>query len=449
MLDAMPSAQISKTGVLPATTLDSKSVAVPAVQLPAPAPVSASAPEKDLFAEEESDLASETESDTGPDTVSLSEEQVGFQGNWRKKKYWLVKTNELSNEIYSIVAQIQGAREAFNEKYTAIDNQLDDFYKELGLDQGKLQELFDSLERYLDKKKKKKIEEIDAKQEDQTLKDRDYIIKIELISERIKDYKNNLDQLKLDMKSIEDLDKSVTARLKKLDEQISAAVKESSKVHKVTQELWDIIDHRKAREYYYQLKGNVLEKLKAIKDYLERDLLQDFERVSQQIKTQISKVRSEVDDLEKKELIIRDRAQRVEQLKLKELRALDEAKKRAAQEEQTKPKRVVKKTKTFLNNTYDWFTTGVAYIITQFKNVYSKLFGPKKLTKKVKAQVPAKPAAVMPAASGQKQIPVQKKAPGQKQAPTLPHMSVHPEERAQGASRGAPVVPAMPTAIQQ
>src|SRR5579862_8332215 len=79
----------------------------------------------------------------GPETVALSQDKVGTHGNWMKKRDWLMKTNEANNELQEMVLGINAMRKTYDEKYTGIDEILDGFYKQLGQEQGKLQEVFD------------------------------------------------------------------------------------------------------------------------------------------------------------------------------------------------------------------------------------------------------------------------------------------------------------------
>ena len=113
--------------------------------------------ENDLIEEKEEEKESEEildETETPePETGDFNEEEIGIQGNWVKKKDWLTRSYELSNKIRNLLLEIRDTRNLFQEKYSALDDKLDSFYKELGLDQGKLQQLFDGLKKFLEKKK--------------------------------------------------------------------------------------------------------------------------------------------------------------------------------------------------------------------------------------------------------------------------------------------------------
>ena len=254
----------------------------------------------------------------GAETVSFPEAEIGAQGNWVKKREWLKESQKIVNEIQSLVTDIGQSRKMFQDKFVTVDGQLDSFYKQEGLSKGKIQVLLNDLEKYLEKKRKKEIE-ILKQQDKQRGVTGEFEIKLDLLEDDIRNRKIELEQLKLDMKSIEDLDKSLSERLKKLDEQINVAQDENIKARKLSNKIWYIIDDKKARLAFYELQGNILEKIKAIQNYVQQDLLNDFNNVMGVLTTQINKIKNEIKNLENKGLIIRDRAQRVEEIRLKQL----------------------------------------------------------------------------------------------------------------------------------
>jgi len=328
----------------------------------------------------------------GPETVDLSQEKVGAQGNWMKKRDWLMKTNEANNELQELVLNISGIRKTYNEKYRGIDEILDEFYKQLGHEQGKLQEIFDGAIRYLDKKKKKTVTALSTQSSEEEDKDKNLQVKIELIEQQINTLKGSLEQLKLNMKSIEDLDRSVMERMKKVDEQINVANDEAANAQKITDHLWYIIDDKKARTYYYEIKGSSLEKVKVIDAYLKGDLLTDFDVVIDTIKTHITKTQEEIKALEDKGIIIKDRARRVEELKLKDLqdaelkrKEAELAQQKAAAERAHKAKQPTTWYGKIYRSVTDFFSTMVTACSDFFSSLYQKAFGSKKPVSGIKS----------------------------------------------------------------
>jgi hypothetical protein len=329
----------------------------------------------------------------GPDTLSIPEDKIGFHGNWLKKKDWLLRANQISREIRDLSVEIQGLKASFGEKYNVIDDELDDFYKQLGLEQGKVQEFFASLEKYLQKRKQKELDKLGSKEDlgkMERSKLRDYTVSVELLEEEIKKHKTELSQLKLDMSSIEELDKSLTDRLKKLDEQVASAVEESSKTKDLVKEMWQMVDDKKARERYYMIRGDILEKLKSSQNYLKNDLMQNFESVVSTIKKQIALSKESIERLENQGLILKDRAKKVEEIKLVELEKAAKAKQKEDEEEETRiqnellRKKIKKKPVSWSAKSYDFWTSFVAWIVSPFTSIYHSFFGAKSkvLTKK-------------------------------------------------------------------
>jgi hypothetical protein len=277
-----------------------------------------------------SDLSAMLQGQTyGPETVAVSDERIGEQGNWVKKKQWLLKAFEVNNNIYNLALQIADTRSIYSGKNDAISDELHNFYRDLGTEHGKLQEMFESVERYLEKKKKKNLSELSSEGAKKTEVDRDYQLKIELLESQIKQSKDELEQLKLDIKSIDDIGKSLTQRLEKVDEQISSALNLAEGSKSKLEGLWEIVDDKKARQIYYDLVG-AEENMKATLSYLKDILATDFDQVIKNAKKQIAVAKEDVKKLEDKGLIIKDRSKRIEQLKLEEMQKLEKEKESVA-----------------------------------------------------------------------------------------------------------------------
>lgn len=345
--------------------------------------------QKSSYAMPSSEATSSTaqSSDASLETIEASDEEIGFTGNWIKKKDLLLKAYELGDQIRTLTAKIQATRQSFHDKYSAIDDELDNFYKELGLEQGKLQELFNGVLNYLDSKKKKKEDELSKRKQAHSLKDRDYIINIELVEEEIKKHQRSLNQLKLDMKSVEELDKSLTDRLKKLDEQINLAVGIAKESKEKTTKLWNVLDHAKARIIYFELKSKDMKRLNAILSYLEGNLAQDFDKVSTTIKAQMGQVKERVAALEKEGLIIKNRAARVDELRNKKASAASQEKKPEAPKAKSRKKKI-KKPKTWYGNIYDTVVGGVARSYKSLRDLVLPKTTAKKKSQKKKIKKP-------------------------------------------------------------
>lgn len=300
------------------------------------------------------------------DTVS----KTGEQGNWVKKKNWLLKSYEVNNNIYNLAIQIEQTKKIYKEKYQSIDTELDQFYKDLGIQQGKLQEMFDSVERYLEKKKKKDVLEMTSQVEKLNESEKEFRKKMEILETQIAGMKDELKQLGLNMEAISDVDKSLTTRLQKVDEQITLAMTNAESAKTKVESLWDIIDDKKAREIYYEVL-NIENNLKAILEYLKDVLAKDFDNVVQTTKTQIANANSSIKTLESKGVIVKDRSRRVEQIKIAELQKIDLE---ATQQKQEAPVVVAPKEQQIglVQKIYNLFISTFAKIYVFISNLFSK-----------------------------------------------------------------------------
>lgn len=361
------------------------------------------------------------------DTMSISTEKTGEQGNWVKKKNWLLKSYEINNNIYNLAIQIEQTKKVYKEKYNSIDAELDKFYKDLGIEQGKLQEMFESVERYLEKKKKKGLLEMTSQTEKLNAPEKELRKKMEILESQIAEMKDELKQLGLNMEAISDVDKSLTARLQKVDEQITIAMTNAEAAKTKVESLWDIIDDKKARDVYYEVL-NIESNLKAILDYLKDVLAKDFDNVVQTTKTQITSANSGIKTLENKGLIIKDRSRRVEQLKVAELQKtnIEEA------QQQTKALGEVTSQKElgFTQKIYNFIISVFTKTYIFIKNLFSKQTEPAKQEQQPSSNI----------------APLSQEG---KAAPSIPNLSpttsILPDQ-SQNAPSLPPKIPLMPTA---
>jgi len=293
-----------------------------------------------------------TTPDTMPGTPPATPDQtpntmagpsIGIQGNWVKKRDWLLQANDVNKQIQDLANQAERIRQMFIDKNRDIDTTLDTYYKDQGLEEGKIQELFDSVYTYLEKKRKQTIAALNIPMGEKP--ETDIQTQIDVIENETKESKLTLEQLKLDMKSIEDLDRSLTDRLKRLDEQYNLIQDQATKAQAIVDGMWDIIDHNKAREKYYELQNGILSTIQASENYLQNDLMQDFDSVCATIRAQIGRTQDAIKKLETQSIFIKNRSERVQEKKQKKAlikQAQDEESKKqqlaqAEKKESTKP----------------------------------------------------------------------------------------------------------------
>jgi hypothetical protein len=338
----------------------------------------------------------ESFSNDGPNTVDLPEDKIGTNGNWLKKKDCLMRAFDVQQEIEALATQIQGYRSVYQQKFNVIDGDLESFYKQLGLEQGKVENLLTSLNEYIDEKKKRRI----ARFKKNITDVREQQLAIEQLEESLKANKEELAQLKNDMKSIEELDKSVNARIQRADEQISSAQKEAARTKEIVQSMWDMLDDRRAKAAYFELKDGILRRLQAINTYLQQDLLGDLEKLASTINTQLKKAREAVKNLEDKGFLIRDRSKRIEELNIKKAK---EAAAELVQLQQKEHKtQTVRKKQSFFGRMYnglvDWIAKMYRMITGLFGNstpvVKARVRAPE--TAQIAAKMPGQPTANTP-----------------------------------------------------
>lgn len=276
----------------------------------------------------EGDAALATTTDEGAELEVLDAAQK--VGNWRKKKHWLVLAYGILDEIGKYTIDIEGLQDVFHERYREIDGKLDDFYNTIYLEQGKLNELFASIERHLNKKRD--TDDVAVSNEEEVLAYRKRNERTDELKDATKEKKRLLEQLKLDLQSIEDLDQSLTARLEKVKEEVEKVGPIATQARELAESLWDIIDHNDARAVYFKLNGQLLAKVVAVKTFLSDTLLHDFDAIGQTIQRQIAKIQKGINVLEDQGVIIKNRVQRVEELRVRKQQLQEEVRKKAEEE---------------------------------------------------------------------------------------------------------------------
>ncbi len=333
---------------------------------------------------------------TGPDTSAYPEEVIGSSGNWKKKSEWWRQAKKLSLEIDSVGKDIADLRKTFTQKYINIGDQHLDFYQSFGFEQGKIEELFASIDKYLEKQRRRKIEEFTEKSQRGELKRRDFQGSIDLVGEKITSYKVQLEQLKLDLQSIEELDKSLLERLTKVDEHVSQVSQDIAKVNEINNTMVHVIDHNKARELYFKLKNEIIAKLETIKKYLSETLMQDFEKVTATIGSQIEKTKTTIKQLEEKGLIIKDRARKIKDIKQQRIQEQEMKKQLDPSNQEPVAKRKVVQQESWYSPLTNFISGIYDFIAGLFSPLTNLIYGPppKKALPAREASPATKPPAI-------------------------------------------------------
>jgi len=286
----------------------------------------------------------------GPETIQYPEEDIGIQGNWRKKKDWLKQAIEKNDSIQTMATDIQKFKAIFYEKFQPIDKKLDDFYRKSGFDKGELENLIKEIDNEIiqTKSKTKKLfskalAELDEETKEEATKIKEQYADTYSIEEKFKQYKNNLEQLKLDMQAIYDLDASLRSRLEAAENQVDSITSKLSQAETLSQKIWNVIDDKKAKQIFYEL-SNIYENTKALQNYIKQDLAQDFDNVITTINNQINIVSTGIDNLEKEGFFVRNRTTRLEQERKKQQELLRQEQKRQRNRKQKEQAEIKQKT---------------------------------------------------------------------------------------------------------
>ena len=326
------------------------------------------APQPEPRPTEEIDLIDEAPE--GPDTINLEEDAIGTQGNWIKKRRWLEQALDLNGEIQAGISGVQRGRTAFTRTYTTIDKELEEFYQSIGFVRGKAAGVFDDVDRYLKKKKIKDLEEVKRMGEEEDVPPGYFEQRRQEIDDEIEGYGKEIEQLRLDMKALEDLNASLGERLAKVDEVVETTIQEAAKAAKYSDEMWYVIDDKKARARYYQIVA-IKEEAAARQSYVESDLLNDFNAVVERARKHMDKIREDIKGFEDRGIILENRSERLaERRRERDRMRREQAAMRKAKREQERAVKAVPAAPTWISTVlypvtliFDVIVDGVQSII--------------------------------------------------------------------------------------
>lgn len=305
-----------------------------------------------------------------PETSNFSYKDIGIQGNNVKQKEWVKQAHQIFNQIQDFSVKIEASRSIFNQKFNVIDDELDKFYKEYGVQQGKQDELFVGVLNFLEKKKQRLLAALLAERQQDKIIERDFKSRVEEVEAEIKKHKTQLDQLRFNMKSIEELDNSIGERITRLDEQITSSKKLLEQGGKIVDFMWNIIDDTIAKAQYYELVNNVFAPMQAIHNYLTIDLQGDFDRTADMIRRQIAKVLSETSQLEATGLVLVNRSNRIDEIRQQVKSEREKALQEEKEQEQKRKEALELKKKAAQKKFGSWYRR----IFYFFNNLVSQFF---------------------------------------------------------------------------
>lgn len=302
------------------------------LMMPSPISQQKNIPNKSISTTDEKNYSSE-EVFTDAIESKLDTVDVMTSGNWLLKRAWWEKTEDLYEQLKDIVAKVMEMRTNFLSQKNEMDRVIDVCCSEVGLEQGELYDIVGYGKDLLDKQKVEGLLTPEQK----------------AFAEKLTDKERDLDQLKLDIKTVSEIDKKMDDALDLFFSQIDTCTKYEHKAWENFKDIARELDDKEARKLYYSTEA-LFKDIKNIQQYLETDFLNYFNTLMQTAKTHTQKISTQVNSLKsagidlKKEMKILE-AQKSPDAKQKnaEKKMLEDKKK--MEEEQKKKQEALEKAK--------------------------------------------------------------------------------------------------------
>lgn len=281
------------------------------------------------------------------DTMDLEQPE----GNWLNKRIWWERAKDKYKECREVFEAIFASRMGFLEKRSDVEKTIfGPFYREIGLEQAELRELLTAI---IDK-----IEEERGETGSLDEKERAYL-------EKITAAKKDLEQLKLDVDAINNIDNAIDTAVNKLSNKINEA-------HRFEQSAWeefDAIAHelsdKRAYERYFVIDG-IHKNLKDLQKYITDEFTTYFNQLVQAAQDKTERAKKEAKALKDQDIDLEEQAKL---LVADEQAEEDEEAKRAAQKVAEEAKKAAEAAKVgFLGNIWSYF-------VGMLKSLWNLLFG--------------------------------------------------------------------------
>ena len=296
--------------------------------------------------------------DSQLDTVGLM-----TSGNWLLKRAWWEKTEDVYEQLKDVISKIMEMRAHFLSQKNEIDRTFDVCFSEVGLEQGELYDIVGYGKDLLDKEKAQGLG---------SLEEKDFAAKL---AGRERD----LEQLKLDAKGIDDIDKKINDALDVFFGQIDTCNKYEHKAWENFKDIARELDDKEARKLYYNTEA-LLKDIKNIEQYLEHDFSNYFSTMVQASKDHTQKISAQVNTLKNAGIDLKKELKILEQKNIAVINAQD-AKKIAAEEkkkaEEAEKKRLeaIEKAKWYypIKSTYVSIKEKCVHVVERTKSLSASL----------------------------------------------------------------------------
>lgn len=252
----------------------------------------------------DTDFAEQHAIDQAVDTINAKS-----GGNWLLKRVWWEKTEEVYEQIKEVFNKIMDTRMQFISEYNKLNRSLDIFYSEIGFEQGPLrdllshaQDLMEKEEReqgYLDKKEQAFVRKLRGKERD-------------------------LEQLKLDIKAIQELDAKLDEAFEVLFKQIDVCNQYEQKAWENFKEIARELNDKEARKLYYDTEG-LYKDIQKVSEYISGAFAAYFNQTIQSAQDHTEKISSQMNALKNDGIDLVIEAEKLEKDEDQEIKTEDQA----------------------------------------------------------------------------------------------------------------------------
>jgi len=222
---------------------------------------------------------------------------VDAGGNWVIKRAFWEQAEKTYEKIMQANNSLYEQQVKFIKARGAIDKTADASLRELGFEQGQLTELLDSL---IDDVKEERKQQGDLDEKEREL------------LQTLKEKQRSLEQLKLNLKAVVELEESLSKVMNNLNQQIAVCRKYEKQAWDHFKAIGKELNDKKARLLFYEMEG-FLKTVEKNRDYVTGALWNYFNDSAQQVKDNLDKIKTAIDALKTKGTDLAKEFERLEQ----------------------------------------------------------------------------------------------------------------------------------------
>lgn len=312
--------------------------------------------EKPLYQSGES-IKEEKES---PEDEAIDSEVDTFDkdgGNWVLKRVWWEKIEAVYEQIKQVFNDIMTARMDFISQRNKLDRELDVFYGQMGLEEGQLQDVLDDAIALL---KKERTEEGFLDKAD------------EAFYQLLQGKQRDIEQIKLDIKALQELDQKIDEALDTLFKQIDVANQYEQKAWETFKDVARELNDKIARKSYYETEG-LLKDIQNVHTYITGQFSSYFMQTIQGAQTHSRSITTQMEGLKQNGLDLKRRFEELEQAQEAKVVEKDVQKEQAALKEEQEKKRKEAESKTFVNRIKLWFLEMAEAVTNGFASIGERI----------------------------------------------------------------------------